>query len=128
MLYAKHITVKPEHTKDNKLIEYLEVEGDFISKVVIYADYATKRLVNVQIFYGEDQIIPENTGETVRPSGFPIEARLHYDLPELKPKLKIVAWGENCMYEHLVSIYIEVRRYADIFKEQGFKNIFGITL
>ncbi|MBA7577681.1 hypothetical protein ES708_19534 [subsurface metagenome] len=65
-------------------------------------------MVKCQIFHHEHQIFPSRDVMSLSGDGVPIEWSEYYEMYEAPYDLKARLWGENCTYDHTVSIRIAV--------------------
>ena len=117
-----HVTVPKNTPKDNPIEQDFELEGRLLYRYQVIFPDGCAQLVGVQLFYGEDQILPTNRGEWLTGNNEIFNDDIYWELPEGKIKLKAYLYNEDEIFDHTITFRFFVikekyhKPYYDIIK------------
>jgi len=104
-IYTRKIENSPLEEKETKI----EVEGDYLTHLNIKFPAGCYGLMNVAIFYGDEQVFPREKGtyfngddETIMWDGL-------WELPEHPCPLTVYTYNEDDTYNHLILLRLTTK-------------------
>lgn len=124
MLYVVSISIPPNTPKDKPIEKEIKIFEKWVEDITIYFPPGHVCLTGVALFYGTDQIFPNEEQEWVKGNDIPIKGYLHFRAPEKPLRLKVKAYNEDDTYTHTVYVYINT---SDISLDEVNKSIVEMT-
>lgn len=123
MLFEYDITVLTTHIATNKLWKVLPVDHGVIHHVAVIFPIGCAGMIHVTINRGLYQVMPVNPSGTLKGDNISVAGDhfiMFFDEPY---ELSVYAWGENCFYDHTVTIRLWQKRIWQLmpFSDEMFK-------
>jgi len=106
--YEISLTIPANTPEDAPVEKKLEIEGAILGKIHFLIPAGHHALARLAIFYGIDQIFPEETGTWLRGEDESFSMRLNWPLPEYKTTITFKGWNEDDTYPHTFYLRLEV--------------------
>ena len=129
MQFEAHILVETTHTATNKKEFTLGIAHGIITYIHVLFPPGCHGMVNCVILHHEHQIAPSTEGMTMKGDTFPHEWREYYECYQPPYELKIKLWGEDCEYDHTVTVFVVIlprKAVLALAIVDAIKNIFGM--
>jgi hypothetical protein len=105
----KYVFEIPAQTDEaSPLEEEMEIEGEVLERIEIYAPWGHGGLAKMAIFFGPRQLAPRPATKWIEGNDAWFRWKLEWPVPGKKAALRLVGWNEDDSYDHSFYIYAHV--------------------
>ena len=113
MHYEYSVLVQPENDANDPVVYPVKLAAGVLTDFSVFFAAGCNRTTRVQLWDRGNQILPTNRDGYYSSDDNTVVAKLHYDIGEHSNKFYIVAWAAGSVYDHTITVDMDVRALDD---------------